>query len=523
VVAQVLRLKLAVLGNSFRRTPWQVAGLLFALLYGAGTAVFLAAALIALHFSDADLARSVVIVFGGLLIAVFALLPLALGLEDPLDPRKFSLLGLTNTSLATALGVASLISVPSAVIVVIAVAQTETWSRGGGEHLLSIIAAILIVLTAVLSARISSTLAGLLASNRRSRTVSTLIGVILLIVAVPVVVSLATVDWSTQAAAVLGSIANVVGWTPLGLAWSVPADSAIGLESQALGKLALAIAWVLILLVVWRVLVGAALVNPGRRNRSETKVGLGWFDRLPGTPAGAIAARSITYWVRDARYSTSLAVVPLVPIVMIAALLVAGMPLYTLALLPVPVMCLFLAWSAHNDVAFDNSAIWLHLASSTRGIDDRWGRIVPALGIGTLLASVGSVISVAFYGDWAVLPALIGVSASILFVGLGLSSVVSARFPYPATRPGDSPSQQPQAGGNSAGLIQGLSFVGTLVLSLPAIGAAVLGFLVNPAWHFAALALGLGIGVAALLGGVRAGAVVYDRRTSELLAAALKN
>lgn len=523
MVAQVLRLKLAVLGNSFRRTPWQVLGLVLALLYGLGTAVFLAAALVALSFSDAELARSVVIVFGGLLIAAFALLPLALGVEDALDPRKFSLLGLTNTSLATALGLASLISVPSVVIIVIAGAQTATWARGGQEHLLSFIAAILIVITAVMSSRISTAVAGLLASTRRSRGVSALVGVALLVASVPVIVSLANVDWSTEGQAVLRGIADVVGWTPLGLAWSVPADSAVGLEGQALGKLALALAWVLVLFVLWRVVVAAVLVNPGRRSQSEKNLGLGWFDRLPGTPAGAIAARSLTYWSRDSRYTAALAVVPLVPIAMIAALLVAGMPLQSLALLPVPVMCLFLAFSAHNDVAFDNTAIWLHLASSTRGIDDRWGRITPALGIGALLATVGSVISVAFYGDWAVLPALIGVSASILLIGLGLSSVVSARFPYPATRPGDSPSQQPQAGGNSAGLIQGLSFVGTLALSVPAIGAAVLGFLVDPAWHFAALALGLGIGVAALLGGVRAGAAVYDRRTSELLAAALKN
>ena len=38
-----------------------------------------------------------------------------------------------------------------------------------------------------------------------------------------------------------------------------------------------------------------------------------------------------------------------------------------------------------------------------------------------------------------------------------------------------------------------------------------------------ALAAGVGIGVAALIGGVRVGSAVYDSRSAELLAAALKN
>ena len=523
MVAQILRLKLVLLGNSFRRTPWQVVGLVFGLLYGLGTATFLSAALVALRFFDADLARSAVIVFGGIIIVVFAVLPLVLGIDDVLDPRKFSLFGLSNTVLATAIGVASLLSVPAIVITIIAVAQTATWSRGGAEYPLSIVAAVLIVITCVLSSRISTTLASFLLSTRRSRDISTLVGVALLVAATPLIVVLANVDWATQGASVLSSVADVLGWTPIGLAWSVPADSAIGLEGQAFGKLALAIVWALVLFLVWRVLLGAVLVTPGRQAQAKKYLGLGWFDRVPGTPAGAIAARSLTYWTRDARYVTSLVVIPLVPAVMIVALLVAGLPLQGLALLPVPVMCLFLSWSVHNDVSFDNTAIWLHLASSTRGRDDRWGRLAPALGVGVLLVTVGSVMSAAVFGDWIVLPSIIGVSAAILLVGLGLSSIMSARFPYPAVRPGDSPFSQPQAGGNAAGLIQALSFFGILLLAAPALTAAVLGFLLNPAWHFVALVLGLGIGVAALLGGVRAGSIVYDRRTSELLAAALKN
>jgi len=142
---------------------------------------------------------------------------------------------------------------------------------------------------------------------------------------------------------------------------------------------------------------------------------------------------------------------------------------------------------------------------------------------GVTLVAVGSVVSVAIFGDWSVLPSLIGVSSSILLIGLGLSSIMSARFPYPAVRPGDSPFSQPQAGGSTAGLIQGLSFFGILLLSSPAIVAAYVGLIFGGPWPVVSLLCGVVIGTSALLFGVSVGARVYDRRGPEILAAALKN
>jgi ABC-2 type transport system permease protein len=182
-----------------------------------------------------------------------------------------------------------------------------------------------------------------------------------------------------------------------------------------------------------------------------------------------------------------------------------------------------LSWVIHNDVAFDNTAIWLHLASSTSGSDDRVGRMAPVLGLGSGIIIVGSVISAAAYHDWSVLPSVIGVSASLLFTGLGLSSVTSAAFPYPAVRPGDNPFAQPQAGGSAAGVIQGLSFFGIVLLAVPALIAGGLGLVYGGVWPYVSLVVGLAVGAAALFGGVKLGARVYDRRGPKLLAAALKN
>lgn len=524
MVAQVLRLKLILLVNAFRRTPWQVVGLVFALAYGLGTAFFLAATLFALRFADVDIARSVVVVFGTLAIVVFSILPLLLGIDDILDPRRFALYGMSTSLLATSIATASLLSVPAVVIGIIAFAQITTWSYAGLPVILAIVAFPVIVFTCVLSARITTTLATFLLSTRRSRDATTIVSIVLLVAATPLIVLLSSVNWAKNGLSVLAVVADVAGWTPFGAAWAAPADAAAGSDDSAIAKLVIAVLWLIVLALIWRALVGAVLVRPPRQAQARRYSGIGWFDRLAGTPTGAIAARSVTYWTRDARYLTSLAVVPVIPAFMVVALLIGGAPMNVVALIPVPIVCLFLAWSVHNDVSFDNTAIWLHLVSSTSGRADRIGRLAPVLVVGVVVILAGSVVSASVYGDWmAALPALIGVSACILFVGLGLSSVMSARFPYPAVRPDDSPFSQPQAGGSSAGLIQALSFFGILLLALPSIASAIVGLIVGGPWPIISLVSGLVVGLLALVGGVRLGARVFDRRGHELLAAALRN
>jgi ABC-2 type transport system permease protein len=211
------------------------------------------------------------------------------------------------------------------------------------------------------------------------------------------------------------------------------------------------------------------------------------------------------------------------PIVMCIALAIAGVPGSLIAWLPVPIMCLFLGWTMHNDVAYDNTAFWLHVASSTNGRADRWGRIVPPLLLGVPLAGVGSVVTVAISGYWDSLPALLGVCASVLFGGLGLSSLISARFPYPAVRPGDNPFAQPQSSNSAGAVVQSFSFLGTLLFAAPAAFFAYLGVVSDPMYFWIALGAGVFVGLGVLFGGVFLGGRVVDRAAPELLSFALRN
>jgi ABC-2 type transport system permease protein len=523
VVAHFLRLKLRILANTFRRSPWQLVALGIGLLYGLGVCVLAILGLIALRFADVDTARNVVVIAGSLVVLGFLVVPLAVGVEDTLDPRRFSLFGMSNDTLALGLAVAAMVGVPSLVITSVAISTVATWSRGVGPALLAVVCAALVTLTCVLGARVTTSVAALVLATRRARDTTGIVALVALVLLSPAISLLANVDWGRDSLSALSALTRTLSWTPLGAAWAVPADAAAGDYGPAVLKLLIASAFVAALAFAWRGIVARMLVTPERESHVKTYGGLGAFGRLPATPTGAIAARSLTYWLRDPRYRVSLLLIPILPVILFVPLSIAGVPSEALWLMPLPVMCLFLGWSIHNDVAYDSTAVWLHVASGTRGTADRIGRIVPVALVGIPLILVGAVVSARFHGDGDVLPSLVGVSSAILFAGIGISSVMSARFPYPAVQPGDSPFKQPQSSGAAAALLQSVSFLVSLLIASPAIVFAGLGIVYGEDWAMWSLASGLAISAISVWGGVVWGGYLFERRGPEILAFATRN
>ncbi len=522
MVAQFLRLKLALLTNTFRRSPVQLIGMLIGLVYGLGLAALITFGLISLRVISPDIARVLVIMLGSVVVLGFALLPLAFGVDDTLDPRRFGFFGIPTGLLATYLALAALVGVPALVIVILSLGQVVTWSRDGLSTFLAILVIPIIVATCLLLSRIASGFAAMALSSRRLREATGVVVLLVLATLAPLVAIIATLDWESHSLPILRRVAAVLTWTPFGAPWSVPADAAIGRLDEALAKLAISLIVLGLLALAWRWLVGWMLVTPQREVAQRRYLGLGWFDRLPGTPFGVIAARSLSYWSRDSRYLVAVAVIPIVPLVMTLALAIAGIPWEVIAWIPVPVMCLFLGWTVHNDIAHDSTAFWIHLSTSTSGLADRWGRLVPPLAIGVPLVLVGSVATCLISGAWETLPALIGLSSCVLLVALGVSSVTSAAFPYPTVRPGDSPFAQPQAAGTTGSLVQSLSFFASVLAAAPAVVLIVMAA-TSPALYWAACAAGLGIGVAVLLAGTAWGGWIVNRRSPELLEFTLQN
>lgn len=523
MVAHLLRLRLDLLRGILRRDPVHAVGMVLGVGLGLGLAIAAGVGLTGLGATTPDIARATIVVVGSLIVLGFLLLPLAFGVDDLLDPRRFALLGLPTGRLAAGLAAAAFVSVPVIMVAIVAIAQVVTWARGLVPLLLAIVSAVIIVPTCVLAARVSSGIAAFLLSTRRARDVTGIALWFVLALLAPLAAVLATVDWESRALPVLRRLTAVLAWTPLGAAWAVPGDAATGDLDTAFAKLAVAVGFLVVLAAAWRGIVGVVLTRQDREEETRRYSGLGWFERLSATPRAVIAARSLSYWARDRRYRVALAAIPIAPIVMVAALFVGGVPATTIAWVPVPVMCLFLGWLVHNDLAHDSTAFWLHVSSDTRGTDDRWGRLVPPLFIGLPLAIVGSVVTAIVGGGWAMLPALIGLSVCVLLAGLGVSSVTSAAFPYPAVHPGDSPFAQPQAVGNGAAVVQAFALIAILLAATPVVLLVVLGTILSPVWFVVALGVGLVIGVVVLVIGVRIGASIVVKRAPELLAFTLQN
>ncbi len=517
MVAQLLRLRLQSTLGALRRTPKQMLGLLLGIGLGIAIVWALGLGLFGLRFAEAGNARDLLVVAGSFVVLGFAAVPLLFRLEDPMDPRAFALFGLRPKPLARGLLLAALVGVPSLVVAVLSLATVVTWSRGPLPVVFALVCAVLAVATCALLGRVSIAVGSVFLSHRRTREFTGMLWLLVIVLVLPAVALLASMDWGNAGFTVFGRAASVVSWTPFGAVWAAPGDAATGAVGAATLKLVIAAATVALLWWAWEVLVARLLISPVREAPTKSFGGLGWFDALPGGAVGVIAARSLTYWSRDSRYLAPLLVIPVVPFLMIAPLLIAGVPAQPLTLLPLPIMCLFLGWSLHNELALDSSAVWMHVVSGVRGAADRLGRTVPILIIGVVLITGGSVLTAVVYGDWRVFPSVVGVSASLLLVGVGVSSFVSARLPYAAVLPGDSPFQQPQTSGSSAVLSQSVSLVATVLLSVPTMWIAGLGLVESPAWHPLALLVGLGTGLLVLTVGVFAGGRVVDRRGPEIV------
>ena len=516
MVAELLRLRLHSLANDVRSGPRRWFGAVVAALFVLVASLAVAFLVSGLRSSGVDEVRAVVVGGGSLLLLGFAVVPLANVRAPWSDPRRLATLGVPERSAAVGLALGGAVGLPALALVVLSTGYVRAWGEGWGVALVAVGAAVLAGATALLLALVASGLDAVVLTTRAARRFL-LVGVVLLaVLLVPLVVEVvrAVLPGGVGSA----GVSDALAWTPLGAALSLPGHVAEGDTGRVVADLVVALATVGLLWAAWRLLVARAFLDGPEPDVSEEPSGLGWFEVVRATPTGAVAARSLTYWLRDARYRVSLAIIPFLPL-LVLPLGVAGVSWHWLALVPVPVMCLLLGFLPHNDVAYDSTALWLHVVADTSGLADRVGRLVPAVLLGAPIVGLGSVVATWVHGDWSVLGSELGVSASLLLCGLGLSSVVSAALPYAAVRPHDDPFQQPQSTGSSAGWAQTTMIGGALLLTLPTAWPAVrqvLGLQADGAT--VALWTGLGTGAAVLVLGVLVGARVFSRRAPELLA-----
>ncbi|GAB3265610.1 transporter [Arthrobacter pigmenti] len=521
MVAHLVRLKFQLLANSLRRSKWQLVGVIIGGLYGLGLMTGVIAGLVALSFADAELARTVVVLGGSALILGWMVIPLvAGGVDMTLDPARFVTFSVPMNKLLAGLMLAGLVGVPGFITLLASLATVGTWWRQPLSLVAALVCAVVAVFTCIVLSRLVTSATTSLAASRRFKDVSGIVAFIPLILLGPIIGSVATGLESAQS--FLPELAVTLSWTPLGAVWAVPAELALGAYGPAVLKFLIAVATLAALAWLWKVSMASALVTPAHSAVSRKQAGdLGFFSRFPATPTGAVAARALTYWIRDPRYGASLIMVPVLPVLLLFIGNENGLGILNFL---GPITAVLLAWSISADVSYDNTAFWTHVSTGVGGAADRAGRVIACMVFALPVSLLFVVVPLWINDDWALLPAILGLTFGVLFTGLGLSSVVSARYTYAVPAPGESPFKTPPGSGVRTVVVQLVGWLAMAALISPELVLALIAVLGGQQlFGWLALGCGLVLGVVFLLLGVRIGGKWYDRRAPELLLAVTRN
>jgi len=517
LVALIVGLKWRLLRNGLRRSRPQQVGLLLGALYGLSVLSVLATGLVALRFAaPSDLARTMVVIGGSGLTLGWALFPVfAHGVDETLDPARFATFAVPRRQLVLGLLMSSLIGVPAVVTAILGLATVVTWSRSLLGLLVAAVAAVLAVLTCVALSRVTSTAFSAMSRHRKGKES---VSVLVLLISAALGLGGSAVVNHLSTPGTLTRVADVLGWTPLGLAWAAPADIVAGHTASGLLRLVLAGAVLVTTLAAWDSLLCSALENPrgtsGDRSGNPS-AGLVWFARMPDTPTGAVAARSLASWRRDPRYLSSIGLMLLLPFGLLLPPINGGSTLWTL--LMAPVAGFLLGWSMHNDIAYDGTAFWMHVASGVSGRADRVGRLAPTLFSALLLIPAYTGFSCGLTGRWTLWPALMGTGLGLLLTGFGVASVMSALQPYPVPGPGENPFAAPPGSSALKVVLQAAAGAAVFVLNIPLMVLAI-GSFGKPWMGWLCLGLALLLGSAVVVCGTWWGARIYERHAPELLA-----
>jgi ABC-2 type transport system permease protein len=519
VVAHLLRLKLLLLRNLFRRSRAQTIGMIAGIVYFSFAVIGVAVLLGSLRTSLDD-ARLVIPLVGAGTIVLWTIVPLfTFGSDPTLDPARFATFAVPTRDLAVGLALSALIGLPAIATCVVMAGVLVAWTMTPASTVVGLLCVVMGVLTAVTTSRWVSARATGALQSRRGRDALGIAALLLLLAAVPLV---AFVGGSNDDAKSTASVlSDVIGWTPLGWVWAAPTDIAAGETVVGLVRLVLGAATLVVVGRLWARAVAEQVENPRAISRSDAGVAadgdLGLFARTPHTPGGAVAGRVLTYYRRDPRFQVALITTPLVPLLLLVPYAV-GDVLWA-PLLMGPLVAFLLGFGEHNAVAYDSDAVWLHLVTATPGVADRRGRLVGSALLALVLVPAYTLVGAGVGQRLDLTAGLLGLSAALLGAGYGLSSVMSVVLPYPVPESGESPfASRPGAAGATL-LAQTVASIGTTVIAAPVVVLAWLGWQgqVWAVWASAVLGVALGLVVALL--GIRVGARLFERRGPELLAA----
>jgi ABC-2 type transport system permease protein len=521
VVAALLSLRFRVLGNTLRRNVLQLLAVIFGALQTLIILMIVIAGLAVLVIYPQPVQQATVVIGGFALTLGWFLVPLiATGIEPTIDPLKLSAFPLSVTKLMVAMTVVGATWIPGIATLIVSLSTALTWRGTPGAAWAAVGCGVVGTAICIVGSRMTAALSANLVAGRRRRDRVLVVLVGLIVLLGPVALALALGLRSDQP---FPATAEVLGFTPFGAIWSVPGQLVAGHPAAAVISLAIAVATLVLMLAIWRAALLATFRyrGGGAGGRQVAAGRLGLFAVAPATPAGAIGARSLIYWARDARFARQLVLVPLMP----ALLILLGSLVHAdwMAYLGPPIVAGLLPLTLFAVISYDGTAFALHLATGVRGVDDRIGRAAGLLAFALPALVVVALVSLGVVGGWRDLPAVVGISLGVLLSGLAAVSVSSASLVVPVARSGRNPFTA-QAGSGMTSLAASYAVTGvTLALAAPELGIGIAALLVrsaalSAALGWVALAVGALWGAGSLVIGVRVGGRILDRTGPALLA-----
>ncbi|MFC0582601.1 hypothetical protein [Micrococcoides hystricis] len=456
-----------------------------------------------------------------LLLVLWALLPIFLtGVDMTLDPARFAMYPIKPSNLALAIAGSAIVSPGVVITLALFLGMALMWvTHSVPAAIIGLLMAPVITVSAFSLGNMLAAWASNLLGKRRSRDILALVGLVILMCSGLIINTLTggLITIFDQ----LGAVAEVLGWTPFGFGISAVMHAAAGQWALTAIKVVLALAWLGLIFVLWTAGIKHATANVTSRDATKGKThGLGFFNRVPQTPTGAVMARSLTYWMRDPRYSGTLLILPVLPIVMYFSTMTipeeagfSGPSLaFTLGLIGVVLGVTLMA-----ELSYDYTALSLHVLTGVSGKADRTGRAM-ALLVATLppLILVGLIMAWAL-DAWELLPGSLGIALAGVLGGTGVSSVINTLIIYPTPKPGESPFQSQKAGFAKTFLSSIISMVsGLLATTVPIVLYFIQQDTGNELFGWLGLAAGIIIGTVVLIVGITIGGRIYDRRLPEL-------
>lgn len=521
MAALLVGLRLRQLGRSLTRSPWHVVGLVFGVL-GAMSILSLVATLsLGLRIGAPASASWALVLVTALIVVGWVVGAVLTSADESIAPERLALLPVRARQLLPGLTLAHLLGIGGIATTLALGLLLIAWSVTLPALVAAVVMLPVTLLTCMLGARVVSGLLARTLASRRSRDVTAVVLMLLLICSGLIVTGVTQLlTTSTSLRAALPAAAEAIAWTPIGAAAGVPAAVASGEWLVAALRLVVALATVALLWWAWGAQLAARLVEPVQSSGGGRVRSGGIVDRIvPATPAGAIAARSIRLYRRDPRHLLNAIATLVLPLILVGTQVMSGVLVPELAIFLPLIMALMVLQVAQLALAYDKDALSLHMLAGVAGRADRAGRLLAmAIVLGAPIV-LTSVLVAAVTARWDLLPAGLGASVGTALVAAGVGTAVGAFLPGRAPAPEQGPFGRGSSGGAQSLVALAIMAPITAAASAPAVALAILGVVWMPWLGWLALPVGLGVGGLVVWLGIRVGGDRLDRAWPEVLAA----